>query len=164
MRANYAVRDAVEVWARRYGRHGDVRWSPVLKCYEITLTYPDDSPVMKAWRDGRVGEAKPHETIPLAHWDAEAMRYVAVDPDEYGPSGVVELLDRANAQSGRGERGSLVDAVEAQIQKRETIRRENQKKAREAGEEVGWLSRRKEFNLPLISVGTNLGPTTPPGE
>lgn len=108
------IRDAVEKWARSVGRHADIVFitftDPPTPQVRIELL-PHD-PRLRAWQEGKADE-KPVETVELVEWDAEKKRYVGMNLMDLGADGVVELLQRGNTWSGRGEYLSIQEGVVA---------------------------------------------------
>jgi hypothetical protein len=114
------IRDAVEKWARGCGRHADIVYVPTNPPIpQVRLELRSDDPRLRAWQEGRADE-KPVETVELVKWDGEKKRYVALNLMDLGASGVVELLEKGNMHSGRGDFGSLQEAIVAVRQDKET--------------------------------------------
>lgn len=163
----FAFRDAVELWARQNrGTHGSIGWNEALKCYVIDFDLKPDDPRMKAYRDGRV-KHEPKESIPLHRQltkvDPKTGRvthagpYVAINLEQLGVSGLLEMLDKANAWSGRGEFKTMREAVQAAEDHNERLRAEIMKAAKENARDFAKDSRRQVFDLPFVNVPANIG-------
>lgn len=164
-----AVADAVELWARQYGRHATMKYVPLASppCWSVNLSLKPDDPALRPWQEGRASH-KPTEGVLLIEWDAEAGEvspitgqrsgaYRPVDLEEYGPTGVVELLEKGNTWSGRGEFGSLAEAVVVAAtrsrEEREKIKARQRQWARDYAGDV----RRQYLKIPFLPVGVALG-------
>lgn len=155
--APFEIRWAVQDWAANWGRSAELEWNPHMGCFCIFLSLKPDDPNMRAWRMGDLKQDKaPTEAVPLHYWDSEEERYKPLALEEYGANGILEMLNKGNTWSGRGEYPSLMDACRAQIDQTERKRRENRAKARESGKEYGWLHRRSVLGIPYITAGLDL--------
>ncbi len=118
------IADAVENWARKWGRHATIGWLPTTPPIpQVRLTLKPDDGRLSLYREGRIAE-EPVETVELVEWDEAQGCYVGLNLMELGAGGVVEILDRGNSWSGRGEYGSLQEAVTAAAERqRQTLER-----------------------------------------
>lgn len=161
------VADAVELWARQYGRHATLTFVPPMGCWSVNLTLKPDDPALKRYQEGEATEV-PTEGVLLLEWDAEvgdpnpttgkkAGAYRAVNLEEYGPSGVVALLEKGNTWSGRGEFGSLQEAViGAASRNREEAAKQKERQRQWARDYAGDV-RRQTLKIPYVRVGVELG-------
>jgi hypothetical protein len=151
----FEINDAVEMWARKSGRHGRITWVPQIACFVVELSMPPDSPIWKAFRAGDLAE-EPKERIQLMHWDGREGRYIPMKLEEYGASGIVEMLEKADVWSGRGEFESMTDALHAQIGRNEQARKENRERFNDLARDEVQHRRREILGLPLVSVPANI--------
>lgn len=135
--------DAVELWARQWGRHATTRWEPRVGCYVTRFARRPDDPVMALVRDGRKAEEDAGEPFYWHEWK-EGVRphplvgkekmvggFVALDPESLGESGVRERLDRANLW-GRGEFASLDGLADSATAHNDRLMDERRKQVRDA--------------------------------
>lgn len=150
-RAPYEFNEAVELWARQWGRHGHIEFSAALGCWVVHLSKRADDPVLKAWREGTLEQAhEPTECVPLHKFDPETGRYRFVPLNEWGVSGIEELLDSGNTWSGRGVNSSLEDGVRKTRAHNERVREGMKEGARDAGRDWASSVRRTVFDLPMV--------------
>lgn len=129
-----------------------------MECWTINLTMPADAPVMKSYRDGNLEQSEvPTEGIPLIEQDPKTGKFRALDLEQYGPSGIVEMLEKGDTWSGRGEHRSLTEfvakTIEANREHRENVKKQQKEIVREELKE----RRHKKFGAPTISVPKNIG-------
>ena len=147
----WEIQDTVELWARKWGRHGRVEWVPGLNCYAIHLTRRPDDPIMREWQEGRLAQSDPPtESVLLHEFDPKVGRYVPLKLEELGPSGIEELLDKGNAWSGRGEFKTLADGLAHAVDQNKRNKEEWAKHMSELGRDIGSLARRTVLNLPWV--------------
>lgn len=108
------IRDAVEQWARTCGRHADIVFVPHTRppIPQVRIELLPHDPRLRAWQEGDADE-KPVETVELVEWNDEKKCYVGMNLTDLGAGGVVELLERGNTWSGRGEFSSIQEGVVA---------------------------------------------------
>lgn len=142
----------MELWARQWGRHGWIEFNAPMGCWTIHLTKRPDDPTLKAWKEGTLQQAhEPTEAVALNRWNPQTRSYYFVPLDEYGTSGILELLDRGNTWSRRGEHDSIVDGVKKTREHNQKVREGMRENAREAGRDWASGTRRKAFDLPLVA-------------
>lgn len=152
----YQISDAVEMWARNRGRHATIGWNVAMRCAVIDLTLKGDDPRLKAYQEGRL-KFEPKESIPLHYQPKEGAPFVAINLEDLGPTGIVEMLEKADTWSGRGEYGSMLEAVRA-VERFNNDKREKMREAvLEASRDRARDYRRQVFDLPLVSVPANIG-------
>ena len=145
----YEVLEAVRLWARKWGRFGNVKWHPLLRCAVIELTLPDDDPRMQAFMNGGLRK-KPVECVPLHRQNKETLAYEAIPLEALSASGIESLLDEANMWSGRGEVMDLFQAVQKVDEQNEALRKQQRDAVEEAARESAWLNYRQIFKVPLV--------------
>lgn len=108
------IRDAVEQWARSCGRHADIVYIPFTNppIPQVRIELLPHDPRLKAWQEGDADE-KPVESVELVEWNDEKKCYVGMNLTDLGAGGVVELLERGNTWTGRGEFDSIQEGVVA---------------------------------------------------
>ena len=166
--------DAVETYARKYGKHGTMRFvPPPVNVWIVEFELRANDPRRSLWQSQRAKE-EPKEVVYL--WrDATPQEIarargqwhrVGYKLDELGVSGLVQFLDRTNLFSGRGEYGSLTEAVKDQANKQEQGEAKELEDARQGAVEIGMDKRRQLFKIPYLNVGIDLKktPTTASGE
>jgi len=156
--APYEFREAVELYARKSGRHGEIAFHPLLGCYVVHLSLKPDDPKLKAWREQRVG-AEPKESICLHYQPKPGAPYEAIDLAQLGPSGLVRMLEEADTWSGTGKYRSMQEAVQAHEHHnralKESIRAAARDNARMRGRD------RDQYLKPKVAVSADLNATHP---
>lgn len=157
----HEIRDAVALWAQQWGRRGTIAMNHALRCPVIELSLKADDPRMKAYQEGRL-KHEPTECIPLHYQRTEAdgsksVHYFPLDLADLGVSGVLELLDRGNTWSGRGEYGSFKEAAQIMGEHNDKLRNMIKEAAVQEGRDRARDMRRQVFDLPLVSVPGNIG-------
>lgn len=158
--------DAVEQWARGYGRHATLKYVPLMGCWSVNLSLKPGHPDLKAFQEGRAS-VEPTEGVLLVEWDEAAGppnkttgnpmgEYRAVDLEEYGPSGIVALLERGNTWSGRGEFGSLADAVRVAATRNREEKERIKARLRDDARHLAADQRRQILGIPFVGVTRNL--------
>lgn len=160
------VAEAVEMWARSHGRHATMEYVPPLRCWSVNLTLKPGDPALRRYQEGKA-EEEPKEGVLLIEWDAAsgapnpvtgapAGAYRAVDLEEYGASGVVELLEKGNTWSGRGEFESLQEAVTAAASRNREQREKIKARQKEWARQFAGDVRRQYQGIPFLRVGIDL--------
>jgi hypothetical protein len=65
---------------------------------------------MRLYQEGKM-ERKPYEAVPLQIWNSDTQQYEPLRLEDYGPSGVVEILRKGDTWSGRGEHKTMMEAA-----------------------------------------------------
>lgn len=153
--------DAVKLWAREHGKaNATIRWNAATKCAVIEFTLRNDDPRMRHWQEGRL-KFEPKETVFLNKQVTDGKGkaygpYVAIDLEQLGVSGLIDMLNEGDVQSGTGRYRDMQEAIHAIEGRNEQMRA----KMREAAVENARLRardmRRQVFDLPLVSVPENL--------
>lgn len=151
---------ATDDWGRKSGRTVTWRWSREMGCWTLNLSLPATAPVMQDYQEGRLRQAEPPtEGIPLMEQD-ESGKWHALDLEQYGPTGIVRLLEEADMWSGRGKHRSLVEFVrevaERNRRNRQAVRARQRNWARDLAADV----RRQIFKIPFHRVGIDLTQNT----
>lgn len=155
-------RDAVELYAREFGRHADIVWIPEIRTWQVRFTLMPDDPL-----GGLEGEER-FETVELVRpgtrphpRTGQPMPYMApIELEELGVSGLLEYLRKGNTWSGRGEYRSQAEA-ERKIE--EANRERSERRAREARQTAidrAQEERRLITGQPQVPVGIDLTQTT----
>ena len=151
------IKDAVELWAReKRGTHGKIEWNTVLNCAVIDFDLKADDPRMRAYQEGRL-KHEPKESIPLHYQKEGGGPFYPINLAELGVSGLMEMLDRANTWSGRGEFKSTMAAIAATERKNDALKQSIRDAARDNARERAKDMRRQIFGLPVVSVPENIG-------
>lgn len=179
-------RDAVEMFARRFGAHGDVVWVPdqvvrfegaeiraSVACWQVRFTLLHGDPRLKGredtlfetvelhyWVDPRdrkwAVEPKVLDRLRRDHRNRRRPGYVAYDLDELGVEGLITLLEKGSTLSGRGEFRSAVHAATVM---RERHRDQMERTRRQMQDTAGYKAedvRRQVFKIPYLGVGIEL--------
>lgn len=157
----YEIRDAVELWARQWGRHGTITMNHALRCPVIELSLRGDDPRLRAYQEGRL-KHEPKECIPLHYQQpmpdgSKSVHYSALSIADLGVSGVLEILDRGNTWSGTGEYKGFKQAAQVMGEHNEKLKQQIKAAAIDEGRLRARDMRRQVFGLPLVSVPDNIG-------
>lgn len=126
-------------------------------CWTINLSMSKDAPAMKAWREGKLQQSEPPtEGIPLMEQDPETGDWKALDLAQYGPSGIVEILEKADLWSGRGEHGSLPELVQKVVEGNRANRKKHRDRMRDYIRDRAADLRRSRLKIPFLSVGKDI--------
>lgn len=169
--------DAAEMYARRTDRHGTLKFiPPPVNCWIVEFTLKPTDPRMKAWQTGQL-DSEPKEVIYL--WRPSTPRERAKDPlvqfvgyklDELGVTGMIQLLERTDTTTGRGEYDSLGSAMKDQMDKQVEGQQKIADEAKENAHDRAMDKRRSVLGIPYLGVGIDLKdshktvPTTAPEE
>lgn len=150
-KAPHEIADEVELYARESGRTGSLRWVPTLMLngslvrgvWVVDLSLRVNDPRMQLWRDGKAEKPlteqvwlwetnpKAGDVIPGTFGELREPPMVGLDLAQMGAAGVRQFLDRGNSEGGRGEYGSLVDALASTREHNSTVRRRNKAQAKD---------------------------------
>jgi hypothetical protein len=161
------IADAVERWARQWGRHARLEWNANTRCFCIHFTRKGDDPVLAAVQAGRRGEVT--ESVMLHEWKKDGRAhpfipgqkvggFVPMDLEQYGVEGIVRMLDKSNMWSGRGEFSSPQDALDAVTAQNEKRERDVEAQVEGAARERANLIYRKVTGNPQVGVIADLRP------
>lgn len=160
-----SIADAVERWARQWGRHGRLEWHDALKCFVIHFSRRSDDPTLAAVQAGLRAEST--ESVMLHEWKQNARPHpylpgqtvpgwVAMDLEQYGVDGVLAILDRGNLWSGRGEYRTPQEALDQVLLNNERKDRDNDALVEGAARERANLVYRKATGNPQVPVIADL--------
>lgn len=157
--------DAVEAYARKSGRHGTLKFVPVLNCWIVQLTLKATDPALAGFQSGKIEEP----TEPVYLWreptpverSKGAKGFVGYKLDELGITGLVEFLEKTDTFSGRGQYRSHTEAAADQAYKGEKAREKLQNEAREHARDVAEDRRRQINAIPFLPVGIDFTPPKP---
>lgn len=157
--------DAVEMYARKSGRSGKLRFVPFpLNCWVVELSLRSSDPALAGFQAGKTEEpTEPvylwRDSTPVETTRAGRAHYVGYKLDELGVTGLVEFLERTDTFSGRGTYSSQREAVQDQSYKGEKAREKLLADARQGAREIAEDKRRQINNIPFLPVGIEF--TTP---
>jgi hypothetical protein len=157
--------DAVETYARRSGRHGTLKFVPVLRCWVVQLSLKATDPALAGWQAGKLDE-QPMEPVYLWREPTPVERlkgakgFVGYNLDELGVTGLIEFLEKTDTFSGRGQYASHTEAAADQAYKGEKAREKLQNDAREHARDVAEDRRRQINAIPFLPVGIDFTPPT----
>lgn len=147
------IADAVEAWARSRGAHARIVWVAPIACFAVKFTLPASAKANLDVQEGRAAEAT--EMVPLHEWDGEQGQYVALRLEDYGASGIINMLERLDTKSGRG----LYDGMQAAIAATRVHNEQVAESARKAADEVAREAAdrgRSAMKIPFFRVGIDL--------
>lgn len=156
------VADAAERWARKHGRHARIEWVSRMHCFVVRLELRPNDPLLGAWRAGQIGGEKPTEDVFLHEWDTERGRYVALNLDDLGATGLTRLLEMGDTWSGRGEFKSLYHAFLAARKSQREANEKTYKHRKQNAIDRGREVRRQVLGIPFERVGVDLAATPEP--
>jgi hypothetical protein len=165
------IRDAVEMYARQHGRTGSIEFAVGPNVWIIKLSLRPNDERMRLWQEGRAPEP-PTEMVWLQEPNPDEGKVLGTDPRtgrpvrggmfrplniyEMGAEGVLGFLQRGNTWSGRGEFGSVEEAVrkvrEDDVSRTEAFRAEQKEASRLQQRE----NRRRLLDIPMKAVGIDL--------
>ena len=102
------------------------------------------------------------EGVPLIEQEFNAKgsptgKWKALDIEQYGPSGIVAMLEQADVWSGRGEHRSLLEFFHEVVNNNRARREKVRNAQREFIRDRAADRRRQVLGIPLIQVGIELG-------
>lgn len=158
-----AVADEVELYAREWGRHGKLEWNPHARCWLVRFSLMPNDPrnllmqtqQVEQTEDVWLMEPHPERGKRLANGQRIGP-YRSLDIEQLGPSGVRAFLERTNTWSGRGEFGSLGEAVKKNADDVRDHKRKVREDAREGARDLARDVRRQVNKIPLITTGIDL--------
>lgn len=160
------ISDGLELWARQHGGHASLKWLDApMNCWVVRLSLKVGDP--------RLQSDKPYEQVYLheyrdAEWWAKhapekARRHqrsnrimggsYAFDLDELGLEGVIQILDRGNLLSGRGEFRSAEEAGRKQVEKFRSAKHKRRLSLREDARHDALDKRRSILKIPFLPIG-----------
>lgn len=153
------IADAVEKWARRYGRHARVVFiehtDPPIP--QVRITPMHDDPI----RAADIPPEEKEEAIELMEWDEEKGSYVPKDLHELGAQGVIRFLNKGNTFAS-GEFDSLEEASEEARKSRERAAKKAYRDGKEDARAVGRAVKNQLLDIPKHRTGIDLSEGTSP--
>lgn len=171
--------DAVELWARKSGRHARLTFVPtefqegrtVNGTWLVRIDLRENDPRLSLYQDGKMPE-KPTEDVwihrsnpkegkikPNTHGRRE-QPFIPISIQQLGVSGLIGFLEKGDTWSGRGKYSSLED----QLQK---VRKQNRERRHAFREQMKLENRmeqaqkrRQVLGIPLVPVGIDLKGTS----
>ena len=170
--APYEFRDTAELFARRYGGHGDIVWvaAPV-NCWQVRFTLKSGDPRLQHPDDGTHYEAvllhefvDPNrepthpklDLLPRDNRNRPTPAFVPIELDDLGTSGLQEILEKGSLLSGRGEFTSSEQAAKAVLDRHRNHRERTRQELRDAARHRTLDDRRKFLDIPQVPVGIDL--------
>ena len=153
------MQDAVEMWARSRGRHAKLVYLPALRTYAVEIDLKGDDPRMKGWQEGRLS-VKPTETVYLHYQPVKngkpASHFVPMQLGEMGVEGLLEILNRGDTTSGRGEFSSPQDVVQEVGRRNDALEESVKKAARDNARQRG-RDLYRHSHVPKTTVTADIG-------
>lgn len=179
------IREAVELYARKGGRHATVHFAPLVGWF-VRFTLRANDPRLRAYREGRSAEPgyeeayfhvkNPFEgrvmsirevkadrrfrSAPLIDWHAgrryRQAPYLQLDILQLGVTGVLRFLEREDTWSGRGEFSSLTEATEWALERNREGSEALRRHSEQRAADRALEERRRLLGTPFVSVGTDL--------
>ena len=165
-------RDAVELYARTIGCHGDIVWVDRANCWQVRLELAANDPrrrgedsfetfeLQQFVHPDPTNESYPrHDTsllnkLPRHPSNNRLMpAYVAYELADLGTSGVVELLQRTSVMTGRGEHQNAQDAMRAVTERQSATLAAARRDSRQHARDVAIATRRRVLKIPFLPVG-----------
>jgi len=128
-------------------------WSNV-QCPVVEVELKNDDPRMKAWLEGKVPQ-RPKDVV-FFHRQ-EGPKFVALNLQEMGTSGVVRYLEEADLTTGRGRWKSMEDYLREMADHNASIGEQAKATAVENARYRAKQERRHVAGEPLVPVSVNLG-------
>lgn len=148
------IAEEVEKYAREWDRSGSielVRAPNGFVCWLIKFTPRPNDPKWLRYREGRGPE--PH---PELVWLMDNETGKPLDIHQMGASGVRAYLEKGNTLSGRGEYGSVLEAIEQTSARNLEERDRFRQKMKEENRYERRQDRRRYLGIPQISPGIDL--------
>jgi hypothetical protein len=147
--------DAVELWARGFGKHAKLEWSPALRYWRVLITLNPNDP-----RNQLEGEA--HEAVDLLKPGevtnpVTGRGYPGLVPqtlDELGVQGLIDLLNETNLERGRYR--SAEEAFKDQREKRIANEDRLRRSLRDDAGHAARRTYRQVTGAPFAPVGVDI--------
>lgn len=171
LRAPVEYADAVEMYARKSGRHAKLVFvPPPVNCWVVQFTLKANDPTLAGFQAGKL-EDEPNEPVyiwresnALESYKAGRRHFVGYKLDELGVTGLLAFLEKTDTFSGRGQYASHTEAAKDQLDKGERAREKAESDAREGARQLAEDARRQINKIPFLPVGIDLTtPTTASG-
>ena len=164
--APHDIRDAVELYARKSGRTGTIHFVPFGGWF-VRFNLRSNDSRMLLWKNGTAPEPPSEDVwlhrenprfgkfIPGTNMEREP-RYLPYQLHELGVTGVVEILERGNTFSKRGEHDSLESAVKQAGESNLAMKRKNRADQKEASRLESREKRRSILKIPFLPGGLTM--------
>jgi hypothetical protein len=157
----WQLSDAVEMWARERGKHATIGWNSATNCAVIDFTLRPDDPRMKAYREGKL-RFEPKESLLLNYRETDSQGreygpFLPLDIEQLGVSGVINMLNEGDVQSGNGKYADMQQAVHAIERRNAQARAKMKDVAVENARLRARDDRRWVAGQPLVTVTTDKG-------
>lgn len=149
------MQDAVELWARSKGRHARIAYIPAMRTYVVEIELKADDPRMRGWQEGRL-PVKPTEQVFLHYQPKPGSSFKPLALEDIGVSGLMEILNKGDMTSGRGEYSSPQEVVNAIGRRNEALEESIKKAARDNARQRG-RDLYRHTHVPKTTVPTNIG-------
>lgn len=153
MNIPWDIREEAELWARERGRHATVSWSRPMNCLVVSLDLKPGDPRLEGWISGRL-KVEPREDIFFQR--RKGVHLVGIPMGELSASFVRNYLQEGDLWSGRGRYNGLDAACKAAADHNERLSQKMKEAAVEDARQNARDHRRQVFDLPLVSVATDL--------
>lgn len=168
IRAPAEFADAVELYARKSGRSGKLKFvPPPVNCWVVELSLKANDKALAGFQAGKL-EDEPTEIVylwrpstPTESAKRGSAHLVGYKLDELGVTAMIELLERTDTFSGRGQYASHTEAARDQFDKGEAARAKIVAERRENTRDMAEEYRRSINKIPLLGVGIELPKTAP---
>lgn len=154
-----AYAEAVELYARKSGRHATMRFQPAINCWTVEFTLRPTDGRLEAFQAGRVME-EPKEVVYLWRFEEPRDRgrpgmYVGFKLEDLGVAEMIAFLEKGNTW-GRGDYRSHSQAAKHQWDKQMEARAKIDVAAKLQAVERGMDKRRTTLKIPYLGVGIDL--------
>ena len=156
---------AVELFARKSGRTGTLHFVPFGGWFVRLSLRPDDKR-MTLWRDGKAQEppsediwlhrANPRYGQMVLGTQQREPRFHPISLGSLGVAGIIDFLELGDTSTGRGEFGSVEEAVTSARVANQDMRQKNQADSREKSRHKSRGRRRTIFGIPYLTVDIDL--------
>ena len=167
--ASAEIQDEVELYARKSGRHGKVHYVPteidfktgeaLAGTWRVDLDLHPEDPRLRTYQEGRMDKPPVEEIwIHRENPDAESFsdKYIPINIQELGASGVLQFLEQGNIHSGRGEFSSILDVVRKTAEMNDARKQQRYKDAEDRVRMRARDKRRSRLKIPFLGVGIDL--------
>ena len=158
----FDIREEVELWARKSGRHAKVVFAPgVGWMAKLSLRSNDKSLAMVQSQD-REEDVEivffhfPNPNVGQVVNGVRQGAYKPLDIEQMGPSGVREFLEKGDTWSGRGEFGSLREAVQHASDQNKAAEVRIRQEAKDSARDITADQRRSRLKIPFLGVGVDI--------
>lgn len=155
--------EAVEKWARQWGRHGRIVCISAIDTWQVRLTPREGDPRLRLYREGKASLQDLEETIELVERvpDPDSRTGLktknrSIPLEELGVQGVIDRLDKMNTLSGTGEFEDLQSAWNWAHEQSMEAKKDLKRSMRDVAREKARSLYHRIFRVPYLSVGIDL--------